>query len=327
MAPRTHKRKRSVRRALSRVPFLPSLITLGNAFCGFLAIVKITDAALLVSRTGEFGPDALHLVEVAGLLLFLAMVFDGLDGKVARLTDQATQFGAELDSLADAITFGVAPAVIAKFMVDMHAGPGQILPQHPKLYYLCAALYALCAVMRLARFNVETPGLDARSHSMFVGLPSPAAAAMLTSLVVFVCSRQDQPGGGILLAAFGDGIYDWVIYSLPWVTFGCGILMVSQLPYFHVLESLLRGRKSFPFLAVAVFVSFLAVLAWQEVLISLCALYILSGPVLGVYQFLTGRPKLTEFEDDIEDGDEELDDEDPEHRNIYRGPGASSMDA
>lgn len=321
-----------MRRVLSRVPFIPSLMTLGNAFCGFLAIVKITDAALLFA-TMHGDPGLAHAValkiEAAGLLILLAMVFDGLDGKVARLTDQATEFGAQLDSLADALTFGLAPAVLAKFLVDMHANAqylGDELTRHPKLYYLCAALYALAAVMRLARFNVETPGLDERSHREFVGLPSPAAAMLLTSMVVFWCSGQfhGDDSNGIIPWIWGDKApYQVVIKALPWAMFAAGLLMVSRFPYPHVMYHLSRGRKSFPTLAIAVFVCFLAVLAWQEVLMALCAIYVVSGPVLGAWRLLFGNPPERDDDDEDEEEPEVIEEVIEDDDDSVPGPGSA----
>jgi len=159
---------------LKSVPVLPSLITLGNLFFGFLAMAKVTDA---VRGGGVLDEGVLPTFEIAALFIFLAMVFDALDGRIARMTNQTTAFGAQLDSLADLLTFGVAPAFIAKALINLYEGPPtDLLPPHPKLYYFCAAVYVLCAAMRLARFNVEsTP--DEKDHREFQGLPTPGAAA------------------------------------------------------------------------------------------------------------------------------------------------------
>ncbi len=296
-------------KALSNVPFFPSLITLGNAFCGFLAIIKITDAAFLVGSrplTAALQPEVFARIETAGLLIFLAMIFDALDGKVARLTDQTTDFGAQLDSLADVITFGVAPAVLAKFMVDLHQPPhGDLLPSHPKFYYLCAALFALFAVMRLARFNVETPSHSEEAHREFSGLPTPAAAAAIVSLLLFICAQTDNREITNLL--FSPTIYNSLIRFLPLVLFLTGLLMISTLPYPHFMNTVFRGRKSFPFLALAVFVLILGALEWRIVLLSLCALYLLTGPVIGIFRLFFGG------KDSGGDGelDEEVEEEDP----------------
>ncbi len=292
-------------RVLSGVPFLPSLITLGNAFCGFLSIAYVLDVAFRVGNSPLEAADLPAIfgkLEAAGALIFLAMIFDALDGKVARLTDQTSDFGAQLDSLADAITFGVAPAVLVKCMIDLHQSPhGTLLPHHPKLYYLCAALYALCAVMRLARFNVETAGHEERAHVEFYGLPTPAAAAVICSVLLFSFGRFEQNSLSTLI--FGSGIYGWLIRGLPFLLFGCGLLMVSRLPYPHLMNTLLRGRKSFLSLALAVFVLVLAALEWQIVLLTLCVLYLLTGPFLGLFRMLFGGTPVGEAVLDEEAGD------------------------
>jgi CDP-diacylglycerol--serine O-phosphatidyltransferase len=291
-------------KALSNVPFFPSLITLGNAFCGFLAIIKITDAAFLVGShplTEALRPEVFARIETAGLLIFLAMVFDALDGKVARLTDQTTDFGAQLDSLADVITFGVAPAVLAKFMVDLHQPPhGSLLPSHPKFYYLCAALFALFAVMRLARFNVETPDHSEEAHSEFSGLPTPAAAAAIVSLLLFTCAQKET--GEITNLLFSPEIYNNLIRFLPLVLFLTGLLMISTLPYPHFMNTVFRGKKSFPFLALAVFVLILGALEWRIVLLILCSLYLLTGPLIGLTRLFFGGRGSGSDGNDEEDG-------------------------
>ncbi len=317
------RRRRRVRRYLKGVPFLPSLLTLGNAFCGFLAIVKVTDAARLAGE-GAVPQAAVELVEAAGLLILLAMVFDGLDGKVARLTDQTSRFGAELDSLADVVTFGIAPAVIAKFLITVHHAPSrgavgaahQLLPYHPRIYYVCAAVYALFAVLRLARFNVEVTDTDESAHEEFEGLPSPAAAAFVTSLILFWCAEGER--NSLSRIFFTEGVYDAVIIALPGVLLGCGLLMVSRFPYPHVMNRLLRGRKTFPSLVAAVIILILGVLEWQIVLLALNGLYLITGPVLGTARFaralVTGRGN---DDDDVDSG------EPPP--GVVEGPGARSL--
>jgi CDP-diacylglycerol--serine O-phosphatidyltransferase len=234
--------------------------------------------------------SVLKILEVGALLVFVAMIFDSLDGKVARLTRQTSDFGAQLDSLADAITFGVAPAVLAKALIDFHAAPkGDLLPRHPRLYYLASALYVLCAVMRLARFNVETESHDEEAHREFVGLPSPAAAGLVASLVCFFCAKNtsDVVVSQHLLT---PEIYDHIIRFMPWTVALAGLLMVSRLPYPHFANWLFRGGKSFLFLWTAVFILVLAALEWQLVLLSVSVGYASTGPLLWLSRLLTGKP-------------------------------------
>ncbi|MEZ6018531.1 MAG: CDP-alcohol phosphatidyltransferase family protein [Planctomycetota bacterium] len=159
------------------VALLPSMFTLANAGCGLLAISKAIDALAAGAKTQEYH----HLLESSCWLVVLALVFDALDGKVARLTDSSSPMGAQLDSFADAITFGVAPAMVAKTMLEAEG------LFHPRLNFLAVAAYSLLAVVRLARFNLTTePGEE--HHRFFQGLPSPAAAGTLVATILMCLS-------------------------------------------------------------------------------------------------------------------------------------------
>ena len=178
----------------------PTLLTLGNAACGFGAI---TFAA-------KVGPDPAgeHDLYLSAVLIFLAMLFDMLDGSVARWAKQTSEFGAQLDSLCDAVSFGVAPAFLMLRIVhsmESSTDPsGLALGSHfhpfftywSRLLWVIGALFALCAVLRLARFNVETDEDD--SHNYFSGLPSPAAAATVASFPIALKELREKalaPGG------------------------------------------------------------------------------------------------------------------------------------
>lgn len=291
-------------RDLKQVPVLPSLITLGNIFFGFLAIAKVVDAVILweVSEPLRQQADVIALLETGAVLVFVAMVFDALDGSVARLTNQSTPFGAQLDSMADMVTFGVAPAFLAKVLVDFHTRPADgLMPPHPKLYYVAAAIYVLCAALRLARFNVESPGPRYADHKEFRGLPSPAAAAVLCSMVAFSCTREDarQVLSRWLLP---EAVYDWMIMAMPMGLVALGLLMVSRVPYPHVIYTLVRGRHSFPFLATLVVLIGVVALEWQFALVALTLLYVIWGLVLAAYRMVTlGRLEVG-FDDDDEEG-------------------------
>ncbi len=310
--PPTGRARRGLR-YLKTVPVLPSLVTLGNVFFGFLAMAKAADAVILATQNGMvLSPAVLGKIEVAGLLLFVAMVFDALDGTVARLTRQTSPFGAQLDSIADMVTFGVAPAFIAKVLIEFHVQPSlAVLPAHPKLYYVAAAIYVLCAAMRLARFNVEVQSADADDHQEFAGLPSPAAAAVVASLLVFFCSLKDSDEQSFFTGLLRDGGADaWIMWCMPMVLVLLGLLMVSRFPYPHVVVTFLRGRHSFPLLATLVILMGLAALEWQFALAVLTTGYVLFGIGLGVFRLVTtGRfergPELTEAA--LPDADEPYD--------------------
>src|SRR5271167_110824 len=162
---------------------LPTLFTAGNIFLGFIAIVQSVEGSLL-GASGQLGSNP-HF-EVAAKAIGAAVVLDGLDGRIARMTNTVSAFGREMDSLADVITFGIAPAVLAYTWGVQFVVPGGFLMDHRAGYFL-AFLFLLCGAARLARFNVQTnpvpknPGRPDRKY--FVGMPIPAAAGMVASIV------------------------------------------------------------------------------------------------------------------------------------------------
>lgn len=270
---------------MKKISVLPSLLTLGNAFCGFLAILKAADAA----TAHALGLQALFVakLEMAVLLIFLAMLFDALDGKVARLTNQATDFGAQLDSLSDAVTFGVAPALVAKLLLETEGV--KVMPflvRHPRAIFLAATVFALFAVMRLARFNVETAGHEENDHSRFKGLPTPAAAGFVASAALFWLHRDDP-----ILRELPDGFFRSLLIGLPWALVVAGLMMVSTIPFPHILDVLFRGRRTFPFLAGLVMALGLATLSYEAALLAVTAGYIVSGPVVLLLDLLPWRKR------------------------------------
>lgn len=167
---------------------LPTLFTAGNLFLGFLATVKTVQGALQL-RAGSLGPN--ELLSQAALMIGVAVFLDGLDGRIARMTNTVSDFGRELDSLADVITFGIAPAVLAWVwgfeFIDRSGIEPEALEHLRRLSYFVVFLYVMCGASRLARFNITTnpvpknPGRPDRRY--FVGLPIPAAAAMVAATI------------------------------------------------------------------------------------------------------------------------------------------------
>lgn len=287
-------------RDLRNVPVLPSLVTLGNVFFGFLAIAKVADALRVTAPEATFA-QVEHYFELAALLILVAMVFDALDGRIARMTGQTTAFGAQLDSMADMVTFGVAPAFLGKVLVDWHAREvGGLLMPHPKLYYVAAAIYVLCAAMRLARFNVET-GPQESDHREFRGLPSPAAAAVVCALVAFFCARNDRQ---VLSPSLLTGAqFDLIVQVLPLVLGTLGLLMVSRVPYPHFVHAIVKQRHSFPFLAGLVVLIGLAAVEWQLALALVTVGYVVWGLLLGGYRLVTSGRLDGRRPDDDDDVD------------------------
>ena len=187
---REHRRRRMRRhgkRAYIRsVYLLPSMATLGNAVCGFAAIyVAALASSAIQSRDPWTNWWAQNGFVAAAYLIFLAMVFDALDGRLARFTRHTTDFGGQLDSLADVISFGAAPAFLALQVFKLHG------PEVPfvvsRLIWAIGALYFSCAAVRLARFNVSNEHGE-QHHFSVLGLPSPGAGG---AVVAFILMQQD----------------------------------------------------------------------------------------------------------------------------------------
>ncbi len=266
---------------------LPTLLTLGNGVCGFGAITFAAKVGL-AERTG-WGRDDTECLFIAACLVFLAMVFDALDGRAARWTNQSSQFGAELDSLCDVISFGVAPAfMLVKFTPDFH----------PRPLWAIAGLYVVCAALRLARFNVETDEDDA--HDSFSGLPSPAAAGTVAACLFAYPELVYRAG---MVVPPGDWLGGWVKtasatliplakFMLPIVTLSVACLMVSRVRYPHVFNQLFREKQSFRRLLYLVLGIAICLVIQELAMPLLFAGFAASGPWREVLAWLRegGRP-------------------------------------
>jgi CDP-diacylglycerol---serine O-phosphatidyltransferase len=242
---------------------LPTLFTAGNIFLGFLAILRAIQGALYAG-SGQLGSNP-HF-EFAAKAIGVAVVLDGLDGRIARLTNTVSDFGREMDSLADVITFGIAPAVLAYCWGVENVGPAGFLLDHRAGYFI-SFLFLLCGAARLARFNVQTnpipknPGRADRKY--FVGLPIPAGAAMVAAVVY---AADSVP-------------LTWWILSALWLALLAllSFLMVSTWRYPSFKEINLTGPRS-P-LTVILFGA-LIYLIWnysQPVLLALSVVYVSTG--------------------------------------------------
>lgn len=247
------------RRRVRYVAILPTLLTMANGVCGFLAIVESGRAL------AGAGMEHFHW---AGYFILVAMVFDALDGKVARMTRTATNFGAQMDSLCDLVTFGIAPGFLV-YTLNYSADPTKSRLQLV-LLAVCA-FYAMCTLLRLARFTVETSPED-EAHQDFSGLPSPAAAGVIASAVIPWNAFPDWPAMEALATA--------VTKALPFVAFVLGILMVSRIRYAHVVNRLFRGFRPFVRL-IELAILGLLIIVFHEVAIFLAfAVYVFTGPFL-----------------------------------------------
>ena len=285
---------------MKKIAVLPSLLTLGNAFCGVLAICYTADA-LLLSEPG--GSAVFHAkVTAAAWLVLVAMFFDALDGKVARITNLTSDFGGQLDSLCDALSFGLAPAFLVKVLVD-HERMALGLPPHPKLLFVAAALFTICAILRLARFNVENVhGDDAHTH--FKGLPTPGAAGAVASSVLLFEGFAESRISAFLAEAFPR--YDPSLVptairtALPFLVVLLGLLMVSRVTYMHFVNHALRERRPFAFLVQLLVIAAVAVVEPELAVALLFFGYILSGPLMRLREAVTGR-RLAPEEDEEEE--------------------------
>ena len=257
---------------------LPTLLTLCNAACGFGAI----------SIAAKVGPDHFQGVELitAAYLIFLAMLFDMLDGSAARLTNQTSDFGAQLDSLSDAISFGVAPAFIMLQLVhpDHHLMDTILTAPfnyHPRILWAIAVLFMVCAILRLARFNVETEEED--SHSFFSGLPSPAAAGVVASFPIGVKELKEQLSaeGTVSWAqpAAEEYVLPGLVILLPLITLAAAMLMVSRIRYAHVFNHMIRGRRSRKQILQIVFAMVLVFVVREMALPVLFCVFAFSSPL------------------------------------------------
>lgn len=224
-----------MKRRRSYVIVLPSLFTTGNLFCGFYAIVR------------AFNND----FERAAYAIFLAGIFDLLDGRVARMTKSQSQFGVEYDSIADVVSFGVAPAILAYVWVLQSFG---------RLGYAGAFFFAACGALRLARFNTMTEELP---KAYFLGLPIPAAANFIAAAVVL----------------YHDLNFIYPEYIMLILVFALGLLMVSNVRYRSFKDFDVRRKSNFFLL---VFLVLLIAVTASRPEVALCVLvgyYVLWGPV------------------------------------------------
>ncbi len=221
---------------------LPNLFTTAGLFAGFFAVIA--------SMKGQFEP--------AAIAIFIAMIMDGIDGRVARMTNTQSAFGAEYDSMADIVSFGVAPALVTFNWALVEQG---------KLGWLAAFVFVAGGALRLARFNTQLGTADKR---YFQGLAIPSAAAILAGMVWL----------GVDLEINGKDYGMWVSI----LTIILGLLMVSNFRYSSFKEVNWKGKV--PFLAILVVVLVFVLIAYQPpiVLFTVFGAYALSGPVVTLWQ-------------------------------------------
>lgn len=310
------RRVRRRERVLKTIGVLPSLATLGNLSCGlgaiYLCLLHSQAFALKISEPQIGGPRITSLLPsfaaAAGFLLILAMCFDGIDGRLARLARKTTEFGAQLDSLADVVSFGVAPAFMVLCIAQPATFVGMSDISFPVIIYwraewVMAAIYVCCAALRLARFNVENEE-DESAHMEFRGLPTPGAAGAVIGLVI--CQQG-------LRSEFGEVVYHILGRAMPVYVLLLGLLMVSPFRYPHMVNAVLRSRRPFwqvVTLAMGVLVGF--VLQFHITLCIVTSAYALAGPFNAAMYRIRGKPQpkgADELEPAFSEPDETFEDE------------------
>jgi CDP-diacylglycerol--serine O-phosphatidyltransferase len=263
-----------------KIYLLPNLMTAGNLFCGFAASLKIVESAMIYAAAGENSmaiADASQQIHYAIWLILASCIFDLLDGRLARLGGHESHFGREFDSLADIVSFGVAPALMVYKIV---------LYQFPRTGWIIAAIYLVCGALRLARFNCLAAMNSAAANREFTGFPIPAAAGMIASLTLFMLfldEHERSPGAG-----------KWV---LPPLMLFLAWMMFSKFKYPSFKGLSWRSTRSLPKFIAILLAVVVTVLNFEWMPFILFLSYLLYG-------FL--RPFLSrEMKRDIEENDDD----------------------
>lgn len=262
--------------------FLPNLFTAGNLFCGFLAITKIVEADLQPPYT---------TIKAALFFILLACIFDLLDGRVARMGGYESPFGREFDSLADIVSFGVAPAFLVHRIVlaDMF--------NLPQVGWFIASVYLICGALRLARFNCLAAMPGQKSDS-FVGFPIPMAAGLVASLTLFLMWWEEKD--------FAKG--NWR-YVLPGILLFLSFMMVSEVKYPSFKKINWRMQRTFHKMVTIIVVFGFFLVLWEKVLPVVAPLLFVAYLVYGFI-----RPKISsKIRHDLEDDDDDVEEEGPPH--------------
>lgn len=239
LSPEIPKPRRKFRRTISAIP---TLFTIGNIFCGFYSIIQV--------QHGNF--------DLAAKLIGWAAIFDMLDGRIARLTNTTSEMGLQMDSLADVISFCLAPAVLINAWA---------FPSMQPIGWIVSFIYIICGALRLARFNIMSPG-----HKDFVGMPTPAAGGMIASLVYFFGEPRRDPAEPY-----------WILLLVGLLAF----LMISTIRYLGG-KGAGKGNSYWMIILLALLVTGIYFYS-RIVLLCLASLYMVSGVFSRLFSFLARR--------------------------------------
>lgn len=272
-----------------KIYLLPNLMTAGNLFCGFAASLKIVEGALIVAAA-QLDQAALQAAQEAATnkfhtaiwLILASCIFDLLDGRLARLGGSDSAFGREFDSLADIVSFGVAPALMV-YRIVLH--------EFDKIGWVIASVYLVCGALRLARFNCLAAANSASANKEFTGFPIPAAAGLIASLTLFLLWLNEKQ------QAIGVG--KWV---LPPLMLFLAWMMFSKVKYPSFKGIGWRTKRSLPhFILILAVIGFTVMnYEWMPFVIFLAYL------LYGFFRPFLSRKMQAEIEDELDDDDEEV---------------------
>ncbi len=247
-------RRRQVNSIKKGVYILPNLFTAGSLFCGFFSLLRTMQEDFYA----------------AAILILIAGFLDGIDGKIARFTNTSTRFGVEFDSLADVVSFGVAPGILVYAWA---------LEPFGRLGWLAAFLYVICGAMRLGRFNIQVTNVESR---FFSGLPIPAAAGLIATVILLYYNLGDT------------GVSKHLTILI--ITYVLAFLMVSTIKYYSFKDLELVRRKPFHWLVIAILIIIVVAYEPEYTLFGLFAVYALSGPFASLLLFRrrVSKPLLPE---------------------------------
>jgi CDP-diacylglycerol--serine O-phosphatidyltransferase len=265
-----------------KIYFLPNLLTAANLFCGFVALTRIVGV-----REIEAG-NLDHIREGIGFIL-LACIFDLFDGRVARMGGRESPFGREFDSLADLISFGVAPAFLVHRVVLR-----DVFENHPQIGWFIASIYLICGAFRLARFNCLAAMAGTGGGKEFLGFPIPSAAGLVASLTWLLMFFYDKGK---------DFEQSWWKWLLPALMLFLSWMMVSEVKYPTFKSLDLRATRTFTKTLITIlFVGLVIVLGWAVVIFVLPVLFT-SYLIYGFVRPRISRKMRQEIEEEEEEGD------------------------